>query len=472
MKNCISFLISLFYAVLIYGQVPEKMSYQAIIRNETDNLVNNQSIGMQISILHGSPDGTAVYIETQTPTTNVNGLVSIEIGSGTVVSGNFSTIDWGNERYFIKTETDPTGGTSYSITGTTQLLSVPYALYAKSAETISGGITESQITDLGNYLTTEVDSSVSNELQALSISNDTIYLSNGGFVKLPAPIETDPVFETSIAGSITGTDTANWNNKLESYIETQNLYAVLTLGNSAGNKNITNLADPVNNKDATTKAYVDKLETRIEAMENLLIESGLYTLTDVEGNVYDIVIIGTQVWMAENLKTTHYNDGTPIPLVTEDTAWAKTRTPAYCWVNNDSAAYAQTYGALYNWYTVKTGNLCPTGWHVPSYTDWTILANFLGGESVAGGKLKEADTINWASPNVSATNETDFTALPGGFRFTSGDFYYFGKFGYWWATKEAATYSAYCRKIYHNYSNLYDNFSIKWEGLSVRCLKD
>jgi hypothetical protein len=121
------------------AQAPNKMSYQAVIRNSSNALVTNQVVGMRISILQTTASGTAVYVETQTPTTNANGLASIEIGGGTVVSGTFATIDWANGPYFIKTETDPTGGSNYTITGTSQLLSVPYALYAKSAGSLSGG---------------------------------------------------------------------------------------------------------------------------------------------------------------------------------------------------------------------------------------------------------------------------------------------------------------------------------------------
>ncbi len=124
---------------LVFAQAPNKMSYQAVIRDNSNALVTNQIVGMQISILQGSANGTAVYAETQTPTTNANGLASIEIGGGTVVSGNFSTIDWANGPYFIKTETDPTGGSNYTITGTSQLLSVPYALYATNAGNANGG---------------------------------------------------------------------------------------------------------------------------------------------------------------------------------------------------------------------------------------------------------------------------------------------------------------------------------------------
>ena len=125
---------------ILQAQSPEKMSYQAVVRDASNALVTNQTIGMQISILQTTATGTAVYVETQTPSTNANGLVSLEIGTGMVVSGTFATIDWANNTYFIKTETDPTGGTTYTITGTTQLMSVPYALHAKTAEGVTGTI--------------------------------------------------------------------------------------------------------------------------------------------------------------------------------------------------------------------------------------------------------------------------------------------------------------------------------------------
>ena len=148
MKKLLLIVTAIIATTCTMAQAPEKMSYQAIIRNAANNLVVNQTVGIRISILQGSAAGTAVYVETQTPATNINGLVSIDVGSGSVVSGTFSTIDWSSGPYYIKTETDPAGGTSYSITGTSQLLSVPYALYAKSAGSASvaaGSITNTQI---------------------------------------------------------------------------------------------------------------------------------------------------------------------------------------------------------------------------------------------------------------------------------------------------------------------------------------
>lgn len=133
MRKVFTFIVNVLFAASVFAQIPEKMSYQAVIRNSSNQLVTNYDVGMQISILQGTPSGTAVYVETQTPNTNSNGLVSLEIGNGTVVSGIFSSIDWASGPYFVKTEIAPAGGTSYTITGTSQLLSVPYALYAKTS---------------------------------------------------------------------------------------------------------------------------------------------------------------------------------------------------------------------------------------------------------------------------------------------------------------------------------------------------
>ena len=169
MKKIITICAAILMTANVFAQAPNKMSYQAVIRNNSNALVANQVIGMRISILQTSPSGTTVYVETQSPTTNANGLASIEIGSGTVVSGNFSTIDWANGPYFVKTETDPAGGTSYSISGTSQLLSVPYALYAKN--------TDSWITEVDSVYT----------LKNVSIGNTSpVNLSSA--IGTPAPL--------------------------------------------------------------------------------------------------------------------------------------------------------------------------------------------------------------------------------------------------------------------------------------------
>jgi uncharacterized protein (TIGR02145 family) len=196
------------------------------------------------------------------------------------------------------------------------------------------------------------------------------------------------------------------------------------------------------------------------------------TVKDIDGNVYKTVTIGKQVWMAENLKTTKYKDGTPIPLVTEIFKWAALNTAGYCWYFNDETANKNKYGALYNWFSLNTGNLCPTGWHVPTDEEWTTLITYLGGDSVAGGKLKEAGTTHWSSPNTGATDDSGFTALPSGSRFRKVSFFFIGRFGYWWSATEYDATSAWNSSIFFTSSNVYRYSSDKQDGYSVRCLKD
>jgi uncharacterized protein (TIGR02145 family) len=189
---------------------------------------------------------------------------------------------------------------------------------------------------------------------------------------------------------------------------------------------------------------------------------------DGDGNLYTTVTIGTQVWMKENLKTTKFNDGIAIPLVT-GLEWRYLTTPGYCWYNNNEAGFKNIYGALYNWYTVNTGKLCPLGWHVPSDSEWSTLTNFIG---EAGGKLKEAGTAHWPSPNTGATNETGFTALPGGVRYYGGSYEGAGNTGYWWSSTGYNTMGIYRAMNYFSDVVGSGNDMYKEYGFSVRCIKN
>jgi len=364
-RRVITIIITVLFAASVLAQTPQKMSYQAVIRDAGGELVISSNIGMRISILQESTTGTAVYVETQTPTSNANGLVTIEVGGGTPITGTFSGIVWSNGTYYIKTEIDPAGGATYSIEGTTQILSVPYALYSKTAETSSES---------------------------------------------------------------------------------------------------------------------DGLRQQIKILEDNLIAAGTYKLADVDGNQYGVVKIGTQVWMAENLKSTKYNDGTVIPNVTVDATWAALTTGAYCDYDN-TPSNATTYGRLYNWYAVDNNaatkvasnggkNVCPTSWHVPSDAEWTTLTDYLGGEAVAGDKLKETGLTHWIDPNTGATNETGFTALPGGYRYRDGTYYANGYNGLWWSSTEHSTTIAWGRTMDYTDADVYRGYYDWRYGFSVRCVRD
>jgi len=197
-------------------------------------------------------------------------------------------------------------------------------------------------------------------------------------------------------------------------------------------------------------------------------------LIDIDGNSYKTVVIDTLIWMAENLKVTKFNDGVPLASISDSHQWQNTKLPAYCWYNNDSINNKPVFGALYNYTAVQTGMLCPIGWHIPSLEEWNTLIDYAGGYKIAGGKLKQKGTELWVEPNIDATDEFGFNAIPGGMR----GFLYDAKYvsiadgAYWWCFEEENTFSAYSKEI-GSYSAVVDNLSLlKRYGLSVRCIKN
>jgi uncharacterized protein (TIGR02145 family) len=312
-------------------------------------------------------------------------------------------------------------------------------------------LTETEVdayTANNGYLDTEIDGDVTNEIQDLSISENALTI--------------------TLNGAATSIDLSQYLDNTDN----QTLAEILTTNTSAGSNKITSLADPVSAQDAATKAYVDLLEAEVEALKGV---------KDIDNNRYDIITIGTQTWMSENLKTTRYNDGSVIPLVTDGTAWQTAGTnasPGYSWYNApNETTNLITYGALYNWYAINSAtngnkNVCPTGWHVPTDGEWTTLTTYLVGQSVAGGKMKEAGLAHWLSPNIGATNESGFAGLPGGFRNFNGSFYNVGSYGLWWSSSEDDAAYAWFRYLRNLNGNVYRDGSYKGSGFSVRCLRD
>jgi uncharacterized protein (TIGR02145 family) len=196
------------------------------------------------------------------------------------------------------------------------------------------------------------------------------------------------------------------------------------------------------------------------------------TVTDYDGNVYNTVTIGTQTWMKENLKVIHYRNGDSIPNVTADTTWFNLTTGAYCNYFNDTNNVS-IYGRLYNWNAVNDSrNLCPIGWHIPTYYEWMTLFIYLGGDSSSGGKMKETGTIHWQSPNTGATNESGFTALPGGQRVCSAYFLDLSRWATFWSSSFDSISGAYFVSL-HSYDSNFSFGSYPTNGgFSIRCLKD
>lgn len=197
------------------------------------------------------------------------------------------------------------------------------------------------------------------------------------------------------------------------------------------------------------------------------------SVTDIDGNIYPTIIIGAQEWMAQNLRASKYRNDDAIPNVTDDTDWSNLNTGAFAWYDNDNN-FEQPYGKLYNWYAVNDGRgLCPTGWHVPSDSEWTILTDTLGGIGFAGGRLKEVSQVRWSFPNEGATNKSGFTGIPGGYRQNgNGSFTSFRFTGHWWSSTEVSSDAAWARILRYNDVRASRNLIFKKDGYSVRCIRD
>ncbi len=695
--SLIAFCFAFMFQKQTFAQsVPQRFSYQAMIRDDANQLLNNQTVGLRLSILQGSATGTAVYVETHTASTSTNGLVSLQVGGGTVVSGALAQIDWASGPYFIKTETDPSGGTNYSITGTSQLLSVPYALFssngtpgpqgpagatgaqgpagatgaqgpvgsqgatgpqgpagpagnagsngidgknalvkttteAAGANCASGGTKVEAGQDANNngvLDASEVNASLTryvcngatgatgagyangtasnqimywngtawvtlsppqNQGQLLTFCNGNLTWTVGGIcpANLPTLSTTaaSAISTTSASsggnitsdggGSITargvcwstsqnptiplttktsdGTGTGSFASSLSSlspntlyYVRA---YATNAAGTAYGNQisfttaavvlptlstttasaissttatsggNITSdgggsitargvcwsisqnptIALSTKTSDGTgsgsytssltglspnTLYYVRAFATNSEGtaygnqvsfLSNTLFSPG-DGLTDIDGNSYQTIILGSQEWMKENLRVSKYRDGFPILSDLSDNQW-NTVTSGACANYNDDNANNEIYGKLYNWYAISDPRgLCPVGWHVPTKAEWTFLETFLGGDPVAGGKMKSTGTIAagtgyWFSPNSDATNESGFSGLPGGWRLNGG-YSLVGNSGWWWFSTEYSTGSSWCKSLRYD-GIFYSSGTIsKNVGLSVRCLRD
>ena len=494
MKKILTLISAVILTVSLWAQAPNKMSFQTVVRNNLGKLVVNKSIGVRLSILKTSSTGTAVYVETHSKTSNVNGLLTLEVGIGTVTSGTFTTINWSQGPYFLKTEMDVNGGSNYTITGVTEFVSVPYALTANSVKTLSNG---ANVGDM-NYWngTTWVPLNKGVQGQTLTFCDGKPTWAIGGVC--PGTITVLNCSSATNNGTLTATTTATGATSVISYtggnggshngqVVTSTGVAGLTATLQAGtftngNGSLTYIITGIPATSGTASFALNIggktcTVTRIVAIAPQNPTSGYGSnITDVEGNSYKTVYIGTQQWMGENLKTSKYSDGTTIPNITDNTQWAQLTTGAWDYYNNDAANNAK-YGKLYNWYAVSkttngNKNVCPTGWHVPTDAEWTVLTDYLGGVSVAGGKMKEGGTTSWSNPNTDATTTSLFTGLPGGYRGSDGNYTNVGYVGFWWSSTENGTFNAWYR-----YLDYYDGIAIgndnsKRYGFSVRCLRD
>lgn len=416
--------ILLFAAILISGslfaQVPFSFNYQAVLRNEAGQVISSENVNIGISLLQGSADGTEVFSETHNTQTNEFGLINLQIGSVNSLSG----IDWSGGELFISISLDG------NLMGTTQLLSVPFALHAgSSGNAFSGDY---------NHLTNTPDLTSFIEISDPQYG-DLVYFSNNSWHVL------SPGLDQQVLTIVDGIP--QWADIPE----------------GGGN--------------------VD--------------EPG--TVSDIDGNIYPVVEIGNQVWMAENYRSTRYADGTLIPTNLTNSEWAATAEGAWTvfphgyadGINSDEEMIA-AYGALYNWHTtVDSRGLCPAGWRVPTGFDWLDLTSYITGQNPdnIGNQLKSCRQVNsplgedclvsahprWNNNNNHhGTDAWDFAGFPASARTSDGSFIpLIGHMVTYWSTNEFSSVYAFTWGLYVSDGAVtnYNNFSKNY-GFSVRCIKE
>jgi uncharacterized protein (TIGR02145 family) len=476
------FYFLLFTSGIVSAQtIPQKFSYQSIIRNPGGQALANQPVALKISLLQGSETGAVVYSETHTGTTNGSGLMTLQVGGGSAVSGSISSIDWSAGPYFIKTETDPEGGTNYSISGSSQLLSVPYALY--SGNGFPAGTAPGQMMYWNGSSWIAVNPGTNG--QTLTFCNGVPIwgLCPDGLPQLTTSVPTAGSYIVNSGGNISSDGGSNIIARGVCWSTSENPTIALSTKTSDGTGLGTyrSIIEGLNlNTTYYVRAYASNLTGTSYGNQISFQTSPLGTVSDIDGNTYSTLIIGSQVWMKENLKVSKYRNGNPIPSNLDNPTWQNTTSGAYAIYNNDPANNT-TYGKLFNWYAVADPRgLCPVGWHVPSDAEWTSMEDFLGGAAVAGGKMKSTGTIQdgsglWQDPNTDATNSSGFLGLPGGSRFSfdGGDsFDNLGNYGFWWAGASSLSSFSDGRTI--NFSSAYSSrdYFEKNTGFSVRCLRD
>ncbi|MBW8048915.1 MAG: hypothetical protein FVQ77_00965 [Cytophagales bacterium] len=454
------------------------VNYQAIARDSTGAVLSNTVISIRASILSGSTSGTLEWEETHADTTNQFGLFNLVIGQGIKTGGaatSIAAIAWGDTTHYLKIEMDPAGGTVYILMGTEQILTVPYAFFANNSDTAA----------YANSSAPDADADSTNELQTLSLSNDTLNISSGNSVIL------------------TDTDLTNELQTLSLSNDTLNI--------SSGNSVILTDSDPTNE----LQNFSISGDTLFISNSNFVIIPGLFdanfvcgtnSVQDADGNWYQTVQIGTQCWMAENL-----NVGTYVPVV----SGGQTNNfviQKYC---QDLAGFNDTtcpFGGLYEWgeavqyldgasnstspTTPFSGNVqgvCPTGWHLPTHDEWTTLERAVctSGSCATdfpfdvtttawrgtdeGGKMKVTPICGtlpcWNTPNTGATNTSNFNALPGG-NSLAGAFNFVGTTGFWWTAAESSAISAWFRSLSKDTDQVLRLNNPKMYGYSVRCVKD
>jgi len=467
----IAIICALFFQGL--AQVPQKVSYQAVLRNADGSVIASQAVDIKISLRKSAANGTVVYSETFNQTTSAQGVVSIAIGGGDAVS--FASIPW-NENIFIQTEVKKSSESTYNDLGTTQILSVPYALTAgnvKEVKSLPGSNIDDPIfvvkNNDGQIVFAVYQDGVRINIDDKGVTNGA----RGGFAiggLSQTKASTNPDYMT-----ITADSARFYFNNSPAIKGARGGFAVGGLSQSKGG------IQEYFKVTSDTSFFKTTLFTESNIVSTGRITTGLGTsslaLIDIEGNTYKTVKIGDQIWMQENLKATKYNDGTPLSTLNEVAVYD---------LRPDGGDTAKFYGRIYSYEVVTSGNnVCPTGWHLPTEDDWKKLLNFVGGADwsnnriITGLKMMESGTIAegngyWNIQKNLADNSSGFSARPGGSAFYSAGwsgFFGLGQTATWWGLVNPTT-----PKSYSIDGNTYEindgGEAASGNAYSIRCIKD
>ena len=533
---------------------PDKMTYQLVVRDANNELVVNQNVGVKISILEDTPNGTTVYMETHTVSTNTNALATIQVGAGALIVGTtLSAIDWGGHDYYIKAEVDPAGGNNYTVLGTQQLLTVPYAFYSgKTAYFDYNDLDNRPIgVNAGDLLYWDpIDSSwrilpIGTPGQVLTAqSNGVSWVTNPNTLNSIAPtVVTDTVFD------ITGRTML-----VQCHITNAGSTGVIASGVCWSTNPNPSLGNSYTTDGTSIDTFISKgtglvsgttYYVRAYATNSVGTSYGnpikfttpvhCGTVTDYDGNVYQTIYIGSQCWMKENLRTTHYSNGAAITKNTPKTnpSTCTSTYPIggtkYYYEYDDDSTYVATRGRLYSWAAVMNGagsstnnpsgiqGICPSGWHVPSNAEWCELENYVEpgidvncnstgyrgsmSKRLAAPQYWSAYPSNSFAPGYwhsdpTGFNTSGFSAIPAGYL---GSYVYAGyscssssnetysglnTYAYFWSCtiNSSGSYnSVYYRAMNNTYSGInlgtkytswYSSSSYTYYAMSVRCIKN
>jgi len=532
--NVLRVMMLLIFPLIGISQAPQRINFQSVLRNTNGEVVSNRTVSLRISILSGTDNGPAVYVETHAKTTDAVGLMSLQIGGGTLPSMDFATINWGNSAHFIKLEADFSGGNSYVLLGTQELMSVPYALYATKTDTgvlnlttrlaTKLNVTDTSLLNLTTRFSTKLNSS---DFPSGSTMGNIMFFDGSRWVILAPGAEGyslkmssgSPVWGSGTTSIVlAGPASSSLTLRLDSLMAiithaTSNATGLgtttglpagvtaalsgnrLTISGSPSASGTFNYAIPITGTSVSSDT----------ARGTILVSAcgSVSSVSDVDGNAYASVSIGKQCWTVQNLRVRRYNDLTAIPFDATGSlianipihypgmsaTWQNLTKGAHTIYAHDSTATTPsnltTYGYLYNWYAVKgiatTGstdykNICPTGWHVPIDADWTTLTTYLGGTIVASGKMKEVirdcTIMLWNTPNTGADNSSGFAAIPGGYRGYSGIFRDIRNNAIFWSATEEDSLNAWYRSLSYAVSLADRDSDLKSVGASVRCLRN